>query len=110
MALHTNLAAVLLPAEKVRQCLTHICTLALQLPLGLYSVAKTHKMIKQAVLVLLLLFNYFAVFDPGAGHLLVLGVWRVLLVRRCLRLPAAGFAQLNRVLPASRIPLPQVTT
>jgi hypothetical protein len=39
------------------------------------------------------------------------GVWRVLLVRQRLRLPAIGFrthygAHLNRVWPASRIPLP----
>jgi hypothetical protein len=33
---------------------------------------------------------------------------RVLLVRQCLRLPAVGFAQLNRVWSASEIPLPQV--
>jgi hypothetical protein len=47
---------------------------------------------------------------PGAGHPLVLGVWRVLLVRQSLQPPAVGFAQLNRVWPANRIPPPQVTT
>jgi hypothetical protein len=34
--------------------------------------------------------------------------WRVLLVRQCLRLPAVGFAQLNRVWSASTIALPQL--
>jgi hypothetical protein len=53
-------------------------------------------------------FNSLAVFGPGAGHLLVLGAWRVLLVRQCLRLPAVGFAQLNRVWSASTIALPQL--
>jgi hypothetical protein len=38
----------------------------------------------------------------------ILGAWRVVLVRQCLRLPAVGFAQLNRVWSASTIPLPQV--
>jgi hypothetical protein len=37
-----------------------------------------------------------------------LGAWRVLLVRQCLRLPAVGFAQLNRVWSASTIALPQL--
>jgi hypothetical protein len=48
----------------------------------------------------------WTVFGPGAGHLLVLGAWRVVLVRQCLRLPAVGFAQLNRVWSASTIALP----
>jgi hypothetical protein len=40
-----------------------------------------------------------------------LGYWACgVLVRQRLRLPAVGFAQLNCVWPASRIPLPQVTT
>jgi hypothetical protein len=47
-------------------------------------------------------------FGPGAGHLLVLGAWCVLLVRQCLRLPAVGFAQLNRVWSASTIALPEL--
>jgi hypothetical protein len=54
--------------------------------------------------------NSSAVFGPGAGHPLVSGVWRILLVRQSLRPLAVGFAQLNRVWPANRIPPPQVTT
>jgi hypothetical protein len=41
-------------------------------------------------------------------YLLVLGAWRVLVVRQCLRLPAVGFAQLNRVWSASTIALPHL--
>jgi hypothetical protein len=37
-----------------------------------------------------------------------LGSRRVLLVRQCLRLPAVGFTQLNRVWSASTIALPQL--
>jgi hypothetical protein len=36
-------------------------------------------------------------FGPGAGHLLVLGAWRVSLVWQRPRFPAVGFAQVKRV-------------